>query len=75
LTDTPRFGFAFRQADVALDVWPRWLRRQIAGVALGRDDLAKRRDLIDGLDALAGHRGALTRISQTRRCIGALDRR
>jgi hypothetical protein len=39
-------------SDVALDVWPRWLRRQIASVPLGSADLAERRDLIDGLDAL-----------------------
>jgi hypothetical protein len=39
--------------DLVLDVWPRWLRRQIAGVPLVGADLAEHRDLLGGLDAVA----------------------
>jgi hypothetical protein len=40
-------------ADVALDIMPVWLRREVVGLELRDEDLAERAALISGLDRLA----------------------
>jgi hypothetical protein len=39
--------------DIALDIRPRWLRAQLLGLPVAAADELEKRDLLDGLDAIA----------------------